>query len=149
MNAKFGLTARPRSMTVLRANEGIAAAPPGVASAPFLVQAILTSQMEGELTAMRVYFNPGVVSNWHSHPLGQLLFALDGLGLIQSEGGEVIEVRAGDSIWFGADERHWHGASPNSPFSYISVQAVGDGGSVRWTEPVGSEQPRAEFLDTE
>ncbi|MET0257253.1 MAG: cupin domain-containing protein [Methylobacterium sp.] len=130
-------------MTIRRAGDGIAAAPTGMASGSFLVQTILASQAEGEMTAMRVYLDPGVVSHWHRHPRGQMLFVLDGVGLVQNDGGAVAEVRAGDSVWFGPNERHWHGASPVSPFSYVSVQAVGDGAAVRWMEPVHGAQPSA------
>ncbi len=134
--AQPSIAACPPSMTIRRAGDGIAAAPAGMASGPFLVQTILASQVDGEMTAMRVYLDPGVVSHWHRHPRGQMLFVLDGVGLVQSEGVAVIEVRAGDSVWFAPDERHWHGAGSGGPFSYVSVQAVGDGAAVRWMEPV-------------
>ena len=137
------IVACPGTMTVRRAGAGIVAAPSSMASGPFLMQTILASQVDGEMTAMRVYLDPGVVSHWHCHPRGQMLFVLDGVGLVQSDGGAVIEVRAGDSVWFGPGERHWHGASPTSPFGYVSVQAVGDGAAVRWMEPVEAQQPLA------
>ena len=132
-------TACPQAMTVKRAGSGITRGPEGVATAPFLVQMLLSSRTEGEMTAMRAFVNPGVVTHWHSHPRGQLLFVLDGIGLVQSDGGEVVEVRAGDSIWFAPGERHWHGATPISAFSYISVQPVKDGTAVHWMEPVRSQ----------
>ena len=89
----------PSVMTILRAGEGIAAAPEGVSSGPFLVQMILSSRAESEMTAMRAFVPPGVVTHWHSHPRGQLLFVLDGVGLVQREGREATQVRAGDAVW--------------------------------------------------
>lgn len=130
----------PSSMTVRRAGSGIVAAPTGVSSGTFLVQMILSSRAEGEMTAMRAFLGPGVITHWHSHPRGQLLFVLDGVGMVQRSGGEVIEVRAGDSIWFAPDEPHWHGASPASPFGYLSVQPVKDGTAVRWYGKVEQEK---------
>ena len=130
----------PVSMIVQRAGNGIAAAPNGIASGPFLVQMLLSSRTDGEMTAMRAFVPPGVVTHWHSHPSGQLLFVLDGAGRIQCDGGEVVEVRAGDSVWFGPGERHWHGAGHGSPFSYLSVQPVKDGTVVDWMEPVDREE---------
>jgi quercetin dioxygenase-like cupin family protein len=129
-------TACPSVMTIQRAGSGIVRAPEGVASGPFLVQMLLSSRAEGEMTAMRAFIEPGVLTHWHSHPRGQLLFVLDGVGLVQRDGGDVIEVHAGDSIWFAPGERHWHGATPASPFSYLSVQPVKDGTAVHWMEPV-------------
>ncbi|PGH58458.1 cupin [Azospirillum palustre] len=126
----------PPAMTVRRAGDGIVAAPEGIANGSFLVQMLLSSRTEGEMTAMRAFIPPGVATHWHSHPSGQLLFALDGVGLVQREGGEPVEVRAGDAVWFAPGERHWHGAAPSSPFSYVSVQPVRDGTAVHWMEAV-------------
>ena len=126
----------PRVMTVQRAGSGITPAPDGIASGPFLIQMLLSSCTEGEMTAMRAFVEPGVITHWHSHPSGQILFVLDGVGIAQRTGGDVIEVRAGDCIWFAAGERHWHGAAPKSPFSYVSVQPVKDGTAVNWFEPI-------------
>jgi quercetin dioxygenase-like cupin family protein len=129
-------TACPSVMTIQRAGSGFTRGREGVARGQFLVQMLLSSREEGEMTAMRAYLEAGAVSHWHSHPRGQLLFVLDGVGLVQRAGGDVTEVRAGDSIWFAPGERHWHGASPISPFSYVSVQPVKDGTAVHWFEPV-------------
>jgi quercetin dioxygenase-like cupin family protein len=129
----------PTAMRILRAGEGIATAPAGVSSASFLVQMLLSSRTEGEMTAMRAFVPPGVVTHWHSHPRGQLLFVLDGVGLVQREGDDPVEVRTGDAVWFAPDERHWHGAAPSSPFGYVSVQPVKNGSAVEWFDPVKQE----------
>lgn len=126
----------PQTMTVRRAGTGITSGPDGISNEPFLVQTLLSSHEEGEMTAMRAFVEPGVVTHWHTHPRGQLLFVLDGVGLVQREGGRVTEVRTGDSVWFAPGERHWHGATPVSPFGYVSVQPVRDGVAVHWLEPV-------------
>jgi quercetin dioxygenase-like cupin family protein len=126
----------PAAMTIRRAGSDVTLAPEGISSGRFWVEMLLNSSKNGENTAMRTFIEPGVVTHWHSHPLGQLLFVLDGVGLVQRAGGPVAEVRAGDSVWFAPDERHWHGAAATSTFSYLSVQAVKDGAAVRWMEPV-------------
>jgi quercetin dioxygenase-like cupin family protein len=127
------------TMTIYRAGQGLAQAPAGVSSAPFQVQMLLSSRREGEMTAMRVFAPPGVVTHWHSHPRGQLLFVLDGVGFVQREGDGPVQVSAGDAIWFAPDERHWHGAAASIPFSYLSVQPVKDGTAVQWFGPVEHE----------
>jgi quercetin dioxygenase-like cupin family protein len=129
--------ANPREMTVRRVGAGIARAPDGVASAPFWAEMLLESATNGESTAMRATLDPGARTHWHTHPRGQLLYALSGLGVVQRDGGPVEELRPGDCVWFAPRERHWHGAHPQSAFSYLSVQAVEDGVYVRWMEPVG------------
>jgi quercetin dioxygenase-like cupin family protein len=128
--------AHPAGMTIRHPGEEIRRSPEGTASTPFWVEMLFDSTVEGENTAMRTMLDPGVISHWHTHPRGQLLYVLSGLGLVQREGGLVEEVRAGDCIWFAPDEKHWHGAAANSPFSYLSVQGVHDGRYVTWMEPV-------------
>jgi quercetin dioxygenase-like cupin family protein len=39
------------------------------------------------LVANRVSFEPGARTNWHSHPLGQTLYVVSGVGRIQTKGG--------------------------------------------------------------
>jgi quercetin dioxygenase-like cupin family protein len=126
----------PEEMTIRRAGTGIARAPDGIASGPFWVERLLDGGRDGEMTAMRATLDPGVRTHWHSHPLGQLLYVLSGVGLAQRDGGPVAEVRAGDCVWFAPGERHWHGASPDSAFAYVSIQAVRGGTAVHWLEPV-------------
>jgi len=126
----------PAAMTITRAGSAVMRAPKGISSGPFWVEMLLTSRKDGENTAMRAVVEPGVVTHWHSHPRGQLLFVLEGVGLVQRDGDGMKEVRAGDSVWFAPGEQHWHGASPTSTFSYISIQGVKDGAAVQWMEPV-------------
>ena len=126
----------PRQMTIRRAGIAIRRGPEEVASAPFWVEMLLESNVEGENTAMRATLDPGVVTHWHTHPRGQFLYVLSGVGQAQRDGGPVEELRAGDGVWFAPGEKHWHGASPSSPFSYLSIQAVADGAAVHWLEPI-------------
>ncbi|WP_370678203.1 cupin domain-containing protein [Pleomorphomonas sp. PLEO] len=131
----------PDKMTIWRAGDGVVQAPAGVSSGAFDVQMLLSSRADGEMTAMRAFVPPGVLTHWHSHPRGQLLHVLDGVGLVQRDGGDIVEVRSGDSIWFAPDEKHWHGAAPTSPFSYLSVQPVKDGTAAHWMNPVQGIKP--------
>lgn len=141
MSDAFAMNAAcPTQLTVHRAGTGVARSPEDVASGTFWVEMLLSSRTEGEMTAMRAFLAPGIITHWHSHPRGQLLFVLDGVGQAQRDGGDLIEVRAGDSVWFAPGERHWHGAAPTSPFSYISIQCVKDETAVHWMEAV--EQPQ-------
>ena len=79
---------------------------------------------ETELTAMMAELKDGARATWHSHPRGQILVAISGLGQIQVAGGDVADLRPGDSVWAPPGERHWHGAAPGHDFSYTSIQPV-------------------------
>jgi quercetin dioxygenase-like cupin family protein len=87
-----------------------------------------------------VTFEPGARTAWHTHPLGQTLIVLSGLGLAQREGGPVEEIHPGDVVWFAPGEKHWHGASPATAMTHIAIQEALDGKAVDWMEHVTDEQ---------
>jgi len=88
----------------------------------------------------QVTFEPGARTAWHTHPLGQTLIVVSGLGRVQREGGPVEEIRPGDTVWFAPGERHWHGAAPNVAMTHIALQEVKDGKVVDWMEHVTDDQ---------
>jgi quercetin dioxygenase-like cupin family protein len=45
-----------------------------------------------------VRFTPGARTAWHAHAVGQTRYVTDGKGLVQSRGGPVEGIRAGDVI---------------------------------------------------
>ena len=89
-----------------------------------------------------VTFEPGARTAWHTHPLGQTLIVTAGLGWVQSEGGPVEEIRPGDVIWFPPEEKHWHGASPDTAMTHIAIQEALNGKVVEWMEHVSDAQYR-------
>jgi quercetin dioxygenase-like cupin family protein len=92
-----------------------------------------------------VRFSPGARTAWHSHTLGQTLFVLEGAGLAQSRGGDVLRIRAGDVIYTRADEEHWHGAAPDHFMSHLSItEGTGDSEKPEsnWGEHVTDEEYR-------
>ncbi|GJE52717.1 hypothetical protein GOFOIKOB_5791 [Methylobacterium tardum] len=89
-----------------------------------------------------VTFEPGARTAWHTHPLGQTLIVTAGMGLVQREGGPIEEIRPGDVVWFPANEKHWHGASPTTAMSHIAIQEALNGSPVTWMEKVSDEQYR-------
>src|SRR5512135_236349 len=64
------------------------------------------------LRSGRVRFEPGARTFWHTHPLGQTLHIISGVGHVQAWGGPIRLVRPGDTVWIAPDEKHWHGATP-------------------------------------
>jgi quercetin dioxygenase-like cupin family protein len=88
-----------------------------------------------------VHFTPGARTHWHTHPHGQTIFVLEGVGHCQREGGEVEEIRPGDRVFFEPGENHWHGAAPNRFMLHIAIhQADNSGSTVTWGEPVSDDQ---------
>lgn len=90
----------------------------------------------GGLSGATVTFEPGARTAWHTHPRGQTLLVLSGLGRVQRDGGPVEEIRPGDIVWFDPDEKHWHGAAPDCAMSHIAIAEMQDGSAVTWLEPV-------------
>ena len=89
-----------------------------------------------------VTFEPGARTAWHTHPLGQTLIVMSGLGRVQRWGGPIEEIRPGDVVWFEPNEKHWHGATPTTAMTHIAIQEALDGKVVDWMEHVSNEQYR-------
>ncbi len=83
-----------------------------------------------------VTFEPGARTAWHTHPLGQIIIVISGVGRAQREGGPVEEIRPGDVVWFEPGEKHWHGAAPATAMVHIAIQESLDGKAVDWLEQV-------------
>ena|ERR1700724_2728212 len=90
-----------------------------------------------------VTFEAGARTAWHTHPLGQTLIVTAGVGWAQCEGEPIEEIRTGDVIWFGPNEKHWHGASPTTTMTHIAIQEALNGKAVDWLEHVTEEEYRS------
>ena len=104
------------------------------------IDPLFTAPAPARAAGAAVTFEPGARTAWHTHPLGQTLIVLSGLGRAQREGGPVEEIRPGDIVWFAPGERHWHGASPATAMTHIAIQEALDGRAVDWMEHVSDEQ---------
>src|SRR5258708_20702718 len=62
------------------------------------------------VSASSVHFTPGARTAWHTHPNGQTIYVLEGVGLAQRRGGPVEVIRPGDRVFFEPGEEHCHGA---------------------------------------
>jgi quercetin dioxygenase-like cupin family protein len=104
---------------------------------------IIEAPAPARLRAARVSFEAGARTNWHSHPLGQTLYVLSGVGRFQTKGGAVREIRPGDVIFIPPGEKHWHGGSPTNSMTHIAMQEALDGNHATWMEPVTDEEYNA------
>jgi quercetin dioxygenase-like cupin family protein len=87
-----------------------------------------------------VTFEPGARTAWHSHPLGQTLVVIEGVGWTQVQDGPVQEFAAGDILLCPRDRRHWHGATPDSAMTHVAIQEALDGTNVTWMEKVTDDE---------
>ncbi|MEU6577480.1 cupin domain-containing protein [Streptomyces sp. NPDC046805] len=102
---------------------------------------IETPTEPARLAAALVRFTPGARTNWHSHANGQTLYVTDGVGLVGTRDGNVVRVRAGQTVKCPAGEEHWHGATDTTFMAHIAM-VVGDGSGdgTTWLEPVTADQ---------
>lgn len=101
---------------------------------------IIEADAPARVRALLVSFEPGARTAWHTHPLGQTLYVTVGAGLAQVEGEPVKSIRAGDVVWFGPGEKHWHGAGATTAMTHIAIQEALDGVTANWLEKVTDAQ---------
>jgi 4-carboxymuconolactone decarboxylase len=90
-----------------------------------------------------VTFEPGARTAWHAHPQGQILIVTAGTGRVQTWGGPMEEIRAGDVVRIPAGQKHWHGASPQASMTHTAITEHRDGTVVEWMEKVSDDQYNA------
>lgn len=105
------------------------------------IQPLYPANGEMRSSGGSVTFEPGTHSNWHIHPVGQVLIVTSGTGRTQEWGKPVQEIKAGDIVICPVGVKHWHGASPDSAMTHISICGEKEPGKVvEWMERVTDEQ---------
>jgi len=97
----------------------------------------------GRTATGSVHFDAGARTAWHTHPLGQTLVVIAGVGRVQRFGGPVQEIKVGDVVHIPPGVKHWHGAATTSAVTHIAVTEASDGKTVDWLEPVSDAQYEA------
>lgn len=125
-------------MKILRANaRATRPAPAANFTGVVYMDEVVVGEKPSRMRATRVSFTPGARTNWHTHPVGQVLYVLSGIGRYQEEGADVVELRPGDTVIIAPDKRHWHGAAPDCLFSHLAMSENNDKGEgTSWLEPV-------------
>jgi len=104
---------------------------------------IVNAPSPARVRAARVHFEPGARTAWHTHPLGQTLHVVSGVGRVQAWGGPIQEIRPGDNVWIPPGEKHWHGAAPSTEMVHVAMHEILDGSYATWLEQVSDEQYNA------
>lgn len=122
----------------IRRNGGTASAkgPADYFTGTVRIDAPFSAMAPARVGGATVTFEPGARTAWHTHPLGQTLIVVSGLGRAQREGGPVEDLRPGDIVWFEPGEKHWHGASPTNAMTHVAIAEALDGKVVDWLEHV-------------
>jgi quercetin dioxygenase-like cupin family protein len=93
------------------------------------------------VSASSVHFSPGARTAWHTHPNGQTIFVIEGVGRAQRRGGPIEVIRPGDRVFFEPGEEHWHGAAPTRFMIHLAMLEVDDhGNAATWGEHVTDEE---------
>lgn len=105
---------------------------------------VSVGEAPSRMRATRVSFTPGGRTNWHTHPVGQVLFCLSGVGRYQLDGDPVQELRPGDTVIIPPGAKHWHGSAPGQLFSHLALSENDENGNgATWLEPVSDEDYNA------
>jgi quercetin dioxygenase-like cupin family protein len=104
------------------------------------IDAVAVAPRPSRLVSNSVHFAPGARSAWHAHPLGQVLHLTEGVGRVQARGGQVQEVRAGDTVVTPGGEWHWHGAAPHNAMTHLGMQEADEAHQTVWGDHVTDEE---------
>jgi len=127
-------------MEITRSSLDTAAGPSDWFTGAVYIDAVAAVSDASRVSASNVHFTPGARTHWHTHPNGQTIFVLEGVGRCRRRGGPVEEIRPGDRVFFEPGEEHWHGATPNRFMLHVAIAQADDAGTVvTWGEPVSDE----------
>jgi quercetin dioxygenase-like cupin family protein len=77
-----------------------------------------------------VHFQAGGRTKPHTHRFGQVLHITSGQGIVGTMTGRHV-VEPGDIVTVMPNEWHWHGGTPTSPMTHVTVQMTGPD-SIDW-----------------
>ncbi len=114
-----------------------------ITNSNFVGNAWLTSLVTGDRINYNavgsVTFEPGARTNWHSHPAGQIILAIGGVGYYQEKGSLKKILHKGDVVKCLPNVPHWHGASPDQEFIQIAITGR-QKGPTEWLQAVTEEE---------
>ena len=128
-------------MQITKSSIETMAGPPDWFTGAVYVDTLATPSEQSRLYASNVHFSPGARTAWHTHPRGQTIYVLEGVGRCRRRGGPVEVIRPGDRVFFEPGEDHWHGASPDRFMTHLAMLEVDDqGNSATWGDHVSDQE---------
>ena len=85
-------------------------------------QSLIPESQEYEIH--NVKFGRGVRLKLHTHSSEQILIVTSGKGIVATEKDQWV-VGPGDVVFIPKNEKHWHGATPDTEFSHIYIYRKG------------------------
>jgi len=95
------------------------------------MQRVAEASEVGETELLSVWFPAGSRTKPHTHEVDQVLHVVEGKGIVATEDRRRI-IRPGDIVVVPAGVWHWHGATPDTAMSHLSIKAPG---ATDWSAP--------------
>lgn len=76
-----------------------------------LIETLRSATNPKDPDVLHCHYEPGVVTNWHSHPGGQLIYVLSESGVIGTEEDGEVKLSRGELVSVPPIERHYHGST--------------------------------------
>lgn len=93
-------------------------------SGPVHIQTLNEASDPPGLEIFAVFFDAGARTLPHTHSTDQLLYFLEGEGVVATSG-DRRRYRPGGMAVIPANEWHWHGATPDSSMCHLSIRPGG------------------------
>ncbi|MDA8270478.1 MAG: cupin domain-containing protein [Actinomycetota bacterium] len=84
-----------------------------------LVETLRSATSPKDPDVLHCHYDVGVVTNWHSHPGGQLIYVLSDEGVIGNEADGEVKVTQGELISVPPVERHYHGSTQEEESDFL------------------------------
>ena len=128
-------------MQITRNSVDTAAGPEDWFTGAVYLDTVAAPSAASRLTASSVHFTPGARTAWHTHPNGQTIWVLEGVGLAQRRGGPIEVIRPGDRVVFEPGEDHCDGGAPGRFMRHIAILEVDEEGNpATWGDHVSDEE---------
>ena len=109
---------------------------------------VLVGKAPSRMRATMVSFTPGARTAWHSHPVGQTLYCVSGVGRLCLKGEPPRALNPGDTGMIPPNTMHWHGAAPDRLFAHLAMsESAEDGSGTAWGEHVSDAEYTAKTAD--
>ena len=93
---------------------------PMIAKGPISLQKLIEGKTTGGFSVSLVKFSPGAKLNYHTHPAEQILYVLEGKGVLATKSEKHVVI-PGTVIVIPPGEVHMHGATEDSSFTHVAM----------------------------